>query len=155
MTISAKLKDYLDSSQIPYETLVHRTAYTAQEVAAATHVPGQELAKTVLVRGGGKLLMVVMPAPAKLDLKAFAKEIGIEKVELASEEDFRDRFPDCDTGAMPPFGNLYGLPVYADESLKEDEKIVFNAGTHEEAIRVAFGDFERLVQPQFVSKSIH
>jgi Ala-tRNA(Pro) deacylase len=154
MAIATRLKAYLDESQVNYETLVHSTAYTAQEVAAATHVPGQELAKTILVRSGEELLMVVLPAPAHLDLEAFSDEIGLGGARLATENEFRDRFPDCDLGAMPPFGNLYDIPVYADESLKEDDQIVFNAGTHEEAIRMAFKDFEECVHPRYLTHSV-
>ncbi|GIV62623.1 MAG: deacylase [Rhodothermaceae bacterium] len=142
-----KLKQYLDEQGVRYETLRHVPAYTAQEVAAATHVPGKEMAKTVMIKVDGRMAMAVLPATFQVDLGLLREALGAGTVELATEEEFRDLFPDCEPGAMPPFGNLYGLDVFMAATLAEDEEIVFNAGTHTEAIKMAFPDFVRLVKP--------
>jgi Ala-tRNA(Pro) deacylase len=144
----ARLKEFLDSNHIKYVTISHSLAYTAQGIAALTHTPGKELAKTVIVKIDGKLAMAVVPASAHVGLTLLKTAIGAKNVELASETEFRDRFPDCETGAMPPFGNLYGLGVFADESLTHDAEIAFNAGSHRELMRLSWSDFERLAQPQ-------
>lgn len=144
----AKLKELLDREEVKYVSISHSTAFTAQEIAASAHIPGRELAKTVMILLDGKMAMAVLPAPARVELERLREISSAERVELASESDFKQLFPECDTGAMPPFGNLYGLPVYVDRSLAEDEQIAFNAGTHAELIRMAYADFERLVQPK-------
>jgi Ala-tRNA(Pro) deacylase len=145
---SAKLKKFLDANSIRYLTLQHSLAYTAQELAARMHIHGWELAKTTILKVDGKFCMAVLPAPCQVDLTRFRDVTGAETVVLAAEEEFRKLFPECEAGAMPPFGNLYGLAVYVDERLAEDESIVFNAGTHTEAIRMAFADFDSLVKPE-------
>ena len=142
-----KLKEFLDDQHVKYLTLSHSPAYTAQEIAALAHVRGDELAKTVMVKLDGKMAMAVLPASYKLDLSLLKLASGTDAVELAGESEFKGLFPDCETGAMPPFGNLYGLAVFADESLAKDEEIVFNAGSHRELVRLAYKDFERMVQP--------
>jgi Ala-tRNA(Pro) deacylase len=144
----ARLNEFLDSNRIKYVTISHSLAYTAQGIASLTHTPGKELAKTVIVKIDGKLAMAVVPASAHVGLTLLKAAIGAKNVELASETEFKDRFPDCETGAMPPFGNLYGLGVFADESLTHDEEIAFNAGSHRELMRLSWSDFERLAQPQ-------
>ena len=141
-----KVREFLDSRRVKYVCISHSLAYTAQEVAASAHIPGKEMAKTVIVRIDGKLAMAVLPAPYHVDFELLKEATGAECAELASEEDFRDIFPDCVVGVMPPFGNLYGLDVYMDESLAEDEEIAFNAGSHKEIIRMAFKDFEEVVE---------
>jgi Ala-tRNA(Pro) deacylase len=151
MSVSARLKDYLDENNIKYTSMTHSRAYTAQEIAATLHVPGKELAKTVMVKVDGQLAMVVLPAPRQIDFERLRDSIGAQHVELASEDEFINRFPDCEIGAMPPFGSLYGLPVYAAQSLAHDEEIVFNAGTHVDAIRMNYADFARLANPTVVS----
>ena len=143
-----RLKEFLDNHNIKYVTISHSVAHTSQGIAALTHIPGKELAKTVIVKIDGALAMVVLAAPSKVDLSRLARGAGVNQAVLASEQEFKDRFPDCDTGAMPPFGNLYDLPVFADESLSQDKEIAFNAGSHRELIRMAWEDFERLVRPQ-------
>ena len=143
----SKLRDFLDSHQIKYLVISHSVAYTAQGIAALTHIPGKELAKTVMVMVDGKLAMAVVPASFRLDLFKLKRYLGAETVELASENEFRDRFPDCETGSMPPFGNLYGMDVFADESLAEDKEIAFNAGSHRELVRMSYVDFRNLVKP--------
>ena len=146
-----KLREFLDSEKVKYVTISHSPAYTAQEVAAAAHVPGRELAKTVMVKIDGTMTMAVLPASSRVDLDRLRKAVGAKKAELATEQDFKVMFPECEVGAMPPFGNLYGLDVVAAVSLAEDEQIAFNAGSHTELIRLAYKDFERLVKPRVVT----
>lgn len=142
-----KLKDYLDKNNIEYITIRHSLAFNAQQIAATTHIPGKELAKTVMVKIDGKMAMAVLPASYLVKLDVLKELIGAKKVELANEMEFKHLFPDCEIGAMPPFGNLYDMEVFVAESLAEDEEIAFNAGTHVELIRMAYADFERLVEP--------
>jgi Ala-tRNA(Pro) deacylase len=143
-----ELEAYLRESKVPFQAQHHAVAYTAQEVAASEHVPGRMLAKVVIVLGDGKLSMLVLPAPARVDLDRAAASLGAKEVRLAHEDEFADRFPGCEVGAMPPFGNIYDLPVFVDKSLAEDETIVFEAGTHTDTMSMKYADFERLVKPQ-------
>src|SRR6266436_6084149 len=145
------LKRFLDQERIKYVSIIHSTAYTAQEVAASAHVTGKELAKTVIVELDGKMAMAVLPANRKIVLQDLREVTGCDEVKFASEEEFKKMFPDCETGAMPPFGNLYGMEVYVAESLTRNEEIAFNAGSHTEAIKMRYEDFERLVHPRVVS----
>lgn len=145
-----KLRDFLNKHEIKYVSVAHSPAYTAQEIAARVHIKGRKLAKTVMVTVNGKLAMAVLPASRKVDIDYFRKEIGADDVELASEEEFKGMFPDCEIGAMPPFGNLYGMDVFADQSLIEDDEIAFSAGTHTELIKLPFIDYKRLVKPRIV-----
>lgn len=142
-----KLKDFLDSQKVKYLVISHSIAYTAAEIAAQAHIPGKELAKTVIVKIDGALAMAVVSASQHVKLASLKAATFADKVELATEDEFRESFPDCEVGAMPPFGNLYGMPVYADESLSRDKEIAFNAGSHRELVRIAWADFERFVQP--------
>jgi Ala-tRNA(Pro) deacylase len=148
-----KVRAFLDEHHIKYVVISHSKAYTAQGIAAIAHIPGQELAKTVVVKLDGALAMAVLPASFQVDLLALKRAVGVEDASLASEREFKQHFPDCETGAMPPFGNLYGIPVYVDETLTRDEEIAFNAGTHLELIRMAYIDFERVVDPQVLEFS--
>jgi len=143
-----KLKEFLDANGAKYVVIRHSPAYTAQEIAASAHVSGRELAKTVMVKLDGELAMAVLPATASVDFGLLEEVSGAQTAELAREGDFRDRFAECELGAMPPFGNLYGLDVYADRRLAEDETIAFNAGTHKELVKLAYEDFARLVKPK-------
>jgi len=147
MPIARKLEEYLDKEEVKYVTLRHSTAYTAQEVAATLHISGYELAKTVIVTVDGEFAMVVLPASYRIDFQHLSDALGGKKVQLAMEEELVNLFPGCEVGAMPPFGNLYGLPVYVAESLTEDEEIVFNAGSHAIALRMKYEDYARLVLP--------
>ena len=142
-----KVIEFLDSEGVKYVSIKHSLAYTAQEVAASAHIPGKELAKTIMVKLDGKMAMAVLPASFHVDLEQLKDVAGVSKVELASEAEFRDLFPGSQIGAMPPFGNLYGMDVYVAVPLTEDEEIAFNAGSHTELIRLAYADFERLVKP--------
>ena len=147
----AKLKEFLDSNHVKYVSIAHSVAYTAQEIASVTHIPGKEMAKAVMVKIDGNLVMAVLPASRQVDLERLKVLAGGKTISLAGEKEFKDRFPDCETGAMPPFGNLYGIPVYVDSSLAEDEDIAFNAGTHRELIRLSYQDFVRLATPVVAS----
>lgn len=143
-----KLKNFLDENNIKYLSIKHSPAYTAQEVAASAHIPGKELAKTVMVNIDGEMAMAVLPASYHVDFKLLEESSGAIRVSLATEDDFREIFPDCELGAMPPFGNLYDMDVYVAKSLAEDEEIAFNAGSHTELIRMSYKDFENLVRPK-------
>jgi Ala-tRNA(Pro) deacylase len=147
---SKKLKQFLDDNKIEYITITHSEAYTAQQVAAYSHTPGKEMAKTVVVKLDDKLALAVLPASYQIDFKLLKKTSRAKKASLVPEDDFRNLFPDCEIGAMPPFGNLYDMDVYSTESLSEDEEIAFNAGTHTELIRMSYKDFERLVKPKTI-----
>ncbi len=143
-----ELREYLDEQQVEYDIITHLPSHTAQETAAAAHVPGQEMAKTVMVKVDGEMTMLVLPASMKVDFGRLLDATGAQDVELAQEHEFRDLFPDCELGAMPPFGNLFGLPTMVAEELTEDEKIAFSAGTTTEVIRLAYRDYARLVWPR-------
>lgn len=149
-----KLKEFLDSHNVKYVTISHSRAFTAQETAASAHIPGKELAKTVMVKMNGKMAMAVLPASSKVDFDILKKATGSAAIEIAHEKEFKDLFPDCEIGAMPPFGNLYGMDVFVAESLTEDKEIAFNAGSHRELVRMVYKDFERLVKPKIVKFSV-
>ena len=144
---TGKLKEFMESHQVKFTSIPHSEAYTAQELAALTHTPGKEFAKTVMVMVDGKLAMAVLPASYHADLEMLRESIGAEEVRLAKEEEFEKVFSDCEEGAMPPFGNLYGLEEYVDYALWEDEMISFNAGSHFELVRMSFNDFQELTHP--------
>ncbi len=148
-----KLKEFLDNKNIKYMTIFHSQAYTAQEVAAFAHIPGKELAKTVMVKIDGKMSMAVLSASNKVDFDSLKEAVGACKVELASEQEFIDLFPGCDIGTMPPFGNLYDMQVFVEENLIEDTEIALNVGSYTELIRLSYKDFERLVKPTVVKFS--
>jgi Ala-tRNA(Pro) deacylase len=148
-----KLKAFLDENGVTYDTVQHSTAFTTQEAAAAAHIRGREVAKTVMVKVDGEMAMAVLAAPDHVDLEHLREVTGARILELASEEEFRDLFPTCEPGAMPPFGNLWEMRVFVDQRLREDERIAFAAGTHHELVRMAYGDFERLVNPVVVELS--
>lgn len=144
----SKLKEFLDSRNVKYVVISHSVAYTAAGIAALTHIPGKELAKTVVVKVDGALAMAVVSASQHVDLATLKAATGAKTVALATEDEFKAKFPDCEVGAMPPFGNLYEMNVFADESLLRDKEIAFNAGSHRELMRIAWEDFEGLVQPR-------
>jgi Ala-tRNA(Pro) deacylase len=148
MVIASKLKSFLDGKKVVYHVLRHHERFTSQEIAQSLHVPGRMLAKVVIAKVPEGLRMAVLPGDLLLDLKAFARVAGVKHAALATETEFRDAFPDCEVGAMPPFGNLYGMPVVVDRALAEDEEIVFEAGSHHEAIKLWYADFARLVSPK-------
>jgi len=145
------LKLFLDANHVKYVSIIHSAAYTAQEVAQSLHMPGRAMAKVVIVELDGKLAMAVLPATRKVVLQDLRELTGCDDVKFASELDFKSRFPDCEVGAMPPFGNLYGMEVYASEELALNREIAFNAGSHVEVIRMSYDDFDRLVKPKVLA----
>lgn len=146
---------FLDSSSAKYEVTQHRPTFTAQEMATEEHVSGMKVAKPVVIRADGDYYMCVLPACYKVDLKALKSQLGARQVELADESKMAELFPDCELGAEPPFGNLYGLPTIMDKTLETDEHIVFQGGTHEKAIKMEMAEYKRLVSPQILSFSCH
>lgn len=142
-----KLRDFLDSHHVRYFVISHSPAYTAQDIAASAHVSGKEMAKTVMVTIDGRMAMVLLPASRHLDFDQLRAVCAQSQVLLAGEREFSELFPECEPGAMPPFGNLYGLEVYADEALEDAGEIVFNAGAHTELLRLSWADYQRLVNP--------
>lgn len=145
-----KLKEFLDENQVKYVTVTHSPAYTARQIAVSAHIPAKELAKSVILMADDKAVMVVVPASQRVALGRMRKIIGAEAVCLADESQFQALFPGCELGAMPPFGNLYGMEVYVSDKMGEDELIAFNAGSHTELVRMAYSDFARLVKPAVV-----
>ena len=153
MSLPNRLKSFLDSNQIPYESLPHTTTYTAQGTAAVMQISGKDVAKTIVLRAGTsgeETVLAVLPGSRHAKLDKLSAAVG-KPVRLATELEFSDLFPDCELGAMPPFGALYNLPVYVDESLAKDKEVVFNAGTHHDAVRMAYEDFVRLAKPRMCS----
>jgi Ala-tRNA(Pro) deacylase len=149
-----KLKDFLDRENVKYVSILHSPIYTAQEIAALVHVKGKEMAKTVMVKLDGKMAMAVLPASHQVDFEQLKRASGNQDAVLATEIEFKDLFPDCDIGAMPPFGNLYGMEVFVSKALTEDKEIAFNAGSHHEVIRLAYKEFKRLVNPKIADFSV-
>lgn len=147
MECRERMEQYLRENEVPFEVKAHRPAYTMPEVAAALHVPGKEVAKVVIVKADDRIVMLVIPSPYRLDFAKVRAVLEAKNVSLAKEGEFADCFPDCATGAMPPFGNLYSVPVHVDQALAENPHIVFRIGTHRHTMKVAYDDFERLVQP--------
>jgi Ala-tRNA(Pro) deacylase len=146
MEIPKRLIDCLNENKVQYEILHHPEAVTAQRIAQAEHVKGRHHAKVVIVKSGARHLMIVLPADHQIDLEKAEKTIG-HAVSLGKEQEFKSLFPDCAIGAMPPFGNLYNLPTYVDKQLAEQDYIVFEAGTHTDAIKMSYGDYEKIVKP--------
>lgn len=145
-----KLKEFLDSRNVEYITINHSPAYTAQRIAELTHISGKDLAKTVIVKLDGEFAMAVLPASHRVDLDYLKRGVKADNVEVASETEFKDLFPDCEVGAMPPFGNLYDMDVYVAEKLADDEEIAFNSGSHTELVKLSYQDFEDLVSPKVI-----
>jgi Ala-tRNA(Pro) deacylase len=147
LKIPKQLIDCLKENKVDYEILHHPEAVTAQRIAQAEHVKGRRHAKIVMVKSGEQHLMTVLPADHQIDLKKLKKAVG-KAVSLDTEQEFKPLFPDCAVGAMPPFGNLYGVPTYVDKSLSQEEYIVFEAGTHTDAIKLSYRDYEKIAKPR-------
>jgi Ala-tRNA(Pro) deacylase len=145
---SEKLKEFLDANKVKYISIQHSSAFTAQEIAASAHIPGKDIAKTVIVKIDGKMAMAVLPASYKVSFEHLKSALDVNEVRLAYEQEFMDKFPDCEVGAMPPFGNIYNMDVYVAEALADNKEIAFNACTHTELIKMQFRDFEKLVKPK-------
>jgi Ala-tRNA(Pro) deacylase len=148
MAIAKKLLEFLEKEKVKYEHVTHPEVYTTQEVAAVEHERGRYVIKTVVVKADGKLVLAALPAALKVDVKALAELLGARQAEVAQEPEFANLFPDCEVGAMPPFGNLYGLPLWLDKRLTTCKEVVFNAGTHTDTVKMSFEDFQRLASPQ-------
>ena len=148
MSISRTLNAYLDHERVHYDVLPHPEAFRAAEIAHTLQTPEKEMAKVVIVKVDERFAMTVLPASWRVDLHRLRDVFLTHHVRLATENEITGLFPDCELGAMPPFGNLYGMDVYAAESLAENDEIAFNAGSHEEIIKLPFQDFERLVEPR-------
>jgi Ala-tRNA(Pro) deacylase len=155
MDTLAQLKKYLERNNAPYEVILHEEAYTAQELAQALHTPGNEFVKVVIVKADDRYRMAVLPASRRIDLQALKTHLKAGAVVMATEQEIKGLFPEAEIGAMPPFGNLYNIEVCVDKSLTRDEYITFNAGTHYEAVRMRYTDFERLARPCATSFSVH
>jgi len=150
MACNKKLEAYLREQGVPFKQQQHSVAFTAQEVAASEHLPDDMVAKVVIIFADAAMVMLVLPASEHADLAKVAAALGAKQAWLADEHEFATVFPDCDIGAMPPFGNLYDIPVYVDRTLTSDETIVFQAGTHTDTIRMGYANYARLVQPKIV-----
>lgn len=148
-----RLKQFLEKHKVSYSVITHSPAFTAQGVAAAAHIKGRDFAKTVMIKFKGNLAMAVLPAHLKLDFNLLKQCLHSEDVALATERDFERQFPGCEVGAMPPFGNLYGMDVFVTKDLTKDERIAFNAGSHSELIQMSYKDFSRLVHPKVLEIS--
>lgn len=155
MSVSQKIKAYLDKENVGYQVLEHSLAYTAMEIAGSQHVPGRQVIKTVIVKADNKFVMCVLPAIHYIDLYKLQDILKTKNVQLATEEEISKLFPEYEVGAEPPFGHLYNLPVYADKVLEVDEDIVFNAGTHTDMIKIKWKDYQRLSRPTIVDIGIH
>jgi Ala-tRNA(Pro) deacylase len=154
-TCRERLEAYLRAQRVPFQVQHHPPTYTAQETAASEHLPGRMLAKVVMAIADGRLVLLAVPAPARADLAQVGALLGARDVRLAQEDEFAAAFPDCEVGAMPPFGNLYDLSVYVDQALAANETIVFAAGTHTDTMSVRYADFARLVQPTVAAFALH
>ena len=151
MRCRERLQEHLVANGVRFELEQHKVAYTAQDLAAVEHVSGRRVAKVVVLMTGGGANLLLMPASSQVDLEKVTAELGIADVRLAHEDEFAGMFEDCDVGAMPPFGSLYGLPVYVDVSLTKAPEITFPAGSHRESMRIRFSDFDRLENPRVVN----
>lgn len=155
MDCKEKLVKYFHENGVEYTAVTHPTVYTAQEVAAVEKVPGRQFAKVTMVVADGKVVMLVLPASHRIDFSKLKAALPAKEARLAQETQFADLFPDCDTGAMPPFGPLYNVPMYVDTALTTDPEIVFNAGTHRETLRIKYADFARMMQPTVINFAMH
>jgi Ala-tRNA(Pro) deacylase len=146
--ITERVKRFLEEAGTHYDAMPHREAFTAQEVASATSVSGRRVAKVVIAaKDDGRYLMAVLPAPCRIDLSALCDAAGARHLSLAGEAELSMLFPDCDLGAMPPFGALYEMPVYVDACFSRTGEFFFQAGDRRELVRIRYEDFERLARP--------
>jgi Ala-tRNA(Pro) deacylase len=150
MAIIKKLKELFDDAKVSYEVYNHPLAYTAQEIAAGQHFSGDQMAKVVILKVDGKLVMAVVTGSQKVHLPTVCASLAVNEAKLATEDEFISRFPDCEIGAIPPFGNLFGVPVYVDPAIAKDNLIYFNAGNHVQTVRILYKDFEKLANPEVV-----
>ncbi len=144
------IKEFLDQNNVKYISIKHSRSFTAQEIAASAHIHGKKIAKTVVLKVDGKLVFAVLPASYKVDFELLKESLGCDNIRLANEQEFKDKCPGCEVGAMPPMGNLFNLETYVAASLVEDEEIAFNAGNHTELIRMQYTDYEKIVKPKIL-----
>lgn len=144
------IKEFLDQNHLKYVSIKHSRAFTAQEIAASAHIHGKKIAKTVVLKINGKLAFAVLPASYKVDLDMLRDALGSDNIRLANEQEFKDKCPGCEVGAMPPMGNLFNINTYVAASLVEDGEIAFNAGNHTELIRMQYNDYEKVVNPKIL-----
>ena len=147
--------EFLDKAAVSYDVTGHVPTFTAQQMAAAEHEPGKYVAKPVIVKADGKYMMCVLAACYKIDLGALKKQLGAKHIELALEKEIGEIFDDCALGAGPPFGNLYDMPVIMDKAMEKDDHIIFQAGTHDQSVRMSMDDYRRLVKPKVIEFSYH
>lgn len=150
--LSSQIKHYLEEHAVPYSLITHSPTYTASQTAQAAHISGKHVAKVLVVKMDGKFAMIALPANKQFDVNLLKDQIHAKHVEIAHEYEFNDKFPGCDVGAMPPFGELYGMPVFLAESLKNKDWVVFNGGNHSDLIQMSCADFLKLVHPKFLAK---
>jgi Ala-tRNA(Pro) deacylase len=148
------IQNFLDDKNVKYATIIHSPAFTAQEIAASCFISGKEFAKTLILNVDGDMVMAVLPASRRLHLPSIRKHFQNDNVFLASESEFHNIFTRCKTGAMPPFGNLYGLNTYVAREFEKNKLIAFNAGSHREIIRMKFKTYKALVNPEIIVLSI-
>lgn len=153
--VTQRLEQFLNAHNVGFDTVVHDHTVTTLDAARRAHLASHDVAKTVMVKLDGRLAMAVIPANEWISLEALRQATGARSASLAAEDEFRDRFPECEVGAMPPFGNLYGLEVYAADTLSHDHSIAFNAGGHDELVRMGWSDYERLVHPRIMAMTRH
>jgi len=149
------LQDYLDQLGIPYRISVHATAYTSQDLAAREHVPGKQVVKSVVVRVDGRLYLCALPATHRIDLERLREQLNATEVVIEEEHKLQEIFPDCELGAGPPIGKLYGLPTLMDLSLMQDEQVTFQAGNHTTAVTMSFRDYRRAADPEIANFGRH
>ena len=150
-----QILEYLKRAGVKYEVKKHKPTFSAQQMAAAEHEPGRFVAKPVIIKADGKYMMCVLAASCKVDLQALKKELGAKSVELAEEDEVGRLFSDCELGAEPPFGNLYDMPTIVDKAMEPDDHIVFQAGSHDKAVRIDMADYRKLVKPKILEFSYH
>jgi len=143
-----RVDEFLSEHRIPFERISHDPVFTSNDLAQNLHISGKEVAKAVLLRSFKGYFLAVLPASCKVDLGLMSQEVGDEQVAMASEDEMEQLFPDCDRGAIPPFGSLYRLPTLVDEALAADDRIVFEAQCHDQAIRMKFRDFDAMEHPR-------
>ncbi len=150
-----KLENFLKDNDVSFNKIVHHKTFTAQRTAADAHISGKEIAKTVMMIIDNRMSMVVLPGDMQIDFDLLKHAIGAKKIRLATEIEFKDIFPNCEVGAMPPFGNLYNIPVYVAEALTQDIFIAFNGGTHSLLVQMKYKDYQRLVNPLVLKIAYH
>jgi len=155
MAIPKKVQEYLKKEKVGYQPIEHSKLFTAAEIAGDQHIPGKKMVKTVIVKADKDFIMCLVAATHHLDLNKFKKIVKAKEVRLATEEEMKTLFPECEVGSEPPFGKLYNLNVFADSTLEQDDEVAFNAGSHTDLIKMRFEEFQRVINPKFVEMGVH